>query len=74
LTQPIKINTGVQQGCPVSPSLFSMYINQIITEWKEEEMKGIKISRKKLRTKTPLFGDDQVIVANSENALDVSVH
>jgi len=50
-TQPININTGVQQGCHLSPSLFNVSINQIITEWNEEEMKGIKISRKKERTK-----------------------
>lgn len=57
---------------PLSLSLISIYINQIITEWKEEEMKGIKISRKKVLKKPP-FADGKVIVADSENALQVSI-
>jgi len=71
LTQPIKVKTGVQQGCPLSLSLLNIYINQIITEWKEE-MKGINVSRKKV-VKKPPFADGKVIVADSENALQVSI-
>ena len=43
LTQPTKISKDIRQVCPISPTLFCTYINQIITEWKDEEIKGIKI-------------------------------
>ena len=49
-------------------TLFNIYINKIVTEWIEEDIKGIKISRKK-DIKTLLFCDDQVIVEDSEYAL-----
>ena len=52
---------------------FNIYMNQIITEWKEEEIKGIKIARNK-DIKTPLLADDQVTVADSEDALQISIH
>jgi hypothetical protein len=45
----------------------------MIRECKEEEIKGIKISSYKDNT-TLLFMDDQVIVADSEDALQISIH
>jgi hypothetical protein len=48
-----------------------VYIYCIITE--EEEIKGIKIPRTQ-GIKVPLFVDDLVIVANSEDAVQISIH
>ena len=45
----------------------------IITEWIEEDIKGIKISRTR-DIKIPLFGDDQVIASDSEDAQQIPVH
>ena len=50
-----------------------IYINQIITEWKEEEIKGIKISRNK-DIKRLWFVEDQFNVADSGDAIQISVH
>jgi hypothetical protein len=72
-SQPITIIKGVQQGYLFSPTLFNTYISQIITEWKEEKIKGITIPRNKDIT-TLLFVDKQVIVADSEDALQISTH
>jgi hypothetical protein len=52
---------------------FKTCTNQIITEWKEEVIKGNKISRNK-NIKKILFADDQVILAASEDGLKISVH
>jgi len=45
----------------------------IITEWIEEDIKGIKISRTR-DIKIPLFGDDQVIASDSEDAQQIPIH
>ena len=87
LTEPVKINTGLRQDCQLPPTVLKththththtyiyiyIYINQIIIEWKEEEIKGIKISRNK-DIKTLWFADDQFIMAGSEDALLISAH
>ena len=51
---------------------FNIYKNRIITEWKDE-IKGIKISRNK-NIQTLLFVDDQVILVDSEDALQISIY
>jgi hypothetical protein len=43
------------------------------TEWKEEEIKGIKCSRSE-EIKTLLFAVEKVIVADSEDAPQISIH
>jgi hypothetical protein len=67
LTEPIKRNKRFRQGCPISPTVFNVYTNQIITEWKEEEIKKIQILRN--TDKNTIFADDQVTVADLEDAL-----
>jgi len=56
----------------LSPTLFK-YINHVITEWKGKGVKGIKTSSNK-DIKTLLFVDDRVAVADSEDAVQISVH
>jgi len=68
LTQLIKINKGVRLDCPLSPTLFNTCIHQIITEWKEEETKGINTERNEY-IKTILFTDNKVAVADPEDVL-----
>jgi hypothetical protein len=43
-------------------------MNEIISEWNTDDIKGLKISRNK-EIKTLLFADDQVLMADSENLL-----
>lgn len=59
------INKGVRQGCPLSPSLFNIYIDEIVTKWQMDIKEHFKINNKLLDTL--LFADDQVLISSSEN-------
>jgi hypothetical protein len=63
----------VWQGCPFSPSLFNIYINEILSEWNTDNIQETQLTRNK-EIKTLLFADDQVITAESETILQKSTH
>jgi len=44
-TGTIKYRNSIRS--PLSPTSFNVYKNQIITEWKEEDIKGEKFQEKK---------------------------
>lgn len=66
LTEEIRLNKGLKQGCSLSPVLFNIYIDQALNLWykKCSEM-GIPIEDKTLHSL--LFADDQVIFAGDED-------
>jgi hypothetical protein len=41
------INHGVRHGCPVSPTLFNIYMNEIIVKWNQIYAIGITLSTTK---------------------------
>jgi len=45
LSKLAEIYTGVHQGCPVSPTLFNIYLDKIITKWQKEDITGIPFSK-----------------------------
>ena len=73
LSKPVEINKGVCQGCPLSPTLFNVYLEEIITKWQKQGITGIKLSKNQ-QLSTLLFADDQVILADTEDNLQKSVH
>ena len=68
----IKVNSGLRQGCGLSPLLFDIYINKILEEWKSTEPRGIYLGRNK-EIKTILFADDQVLLTSNEDDLQYNV-
>jgi len=69
----VKINKRVRQGCPLSPALFNIYLDEIITKWQIQDITGIKLSNYR-QLSTLLFADDQVIIANTEDNLQKAAH
>lgn len=67
------INKGVRQGCPLSPTLFNIYIDDIINSWSESNNSGLQITRNK-KISTILFADDQLIISDSEDNLQISCY
>jgi hypothetical protein len=65
-SKPTEINKAVPQVCPLSPTLFNIYLDKIITKWQKQDITGIKLSKNQQLSKL-LFADDQVTIADTEN-------
>ena len=66
-----KINTGVCQGCRLSPTLFNIYRDEIVTTWQKEDKAGITLSENQ-QLLTLLCADEQVIISNTDDRLQIS--
>lgn len=72
LSPPIQLKRGVRQGCPLSPDLFKLYINDIIELLPEFGAgKGISVPGVGDGTRFPglLFADDLVLAAETTEEL-----
>jgi len=73
LSKPVKINKRVHQGCPLSPTLFNIYLDEIITKWQNQDITGIKLTKNQ-QLSTLLNADDQVIIADTKDNLQKAAH
>jgi len=73
LSKLVEINKGVHQGYPLSPTLFNIYLDKIITKWQKQDITGIKLSKNQ-QLSLLLFADDQVIVTDTEDNLQKIAH
>ena len=70
-TEWFKICNGLSQGDPLSPQLFSIYINGLVEELNLLHM-GVKIGEKYITCL--LFADDLVIISETANQLQLLLH
>lgn len=58
-------------GCPLSPVLLNLYLNDMIHSWKEQASKGILISD--IYVYCLLFADDMATLAESKDELQYNI-
>ena len=68
-----EINKGVCQGCPLLPTHFNIYLDEIITKWQKEDTKGIPLPKNQ-QLLMLLFADNEVIISNTEDNLQKAVY
>jgi len=73
LSKLVEINKGVCQGYFLSPTLFNIYLDEIITKWQNQDITGIRLPINQ-QLSALLFADDQVIIADTEDNLQKAVH
>ena len=62
-----ELGRGVKQGCPLSPSLFNIYAEEMVNEAWEEISKGVRVGGEMV--KSVRYADDKAIVCDSERGL-----
>ena len=69
LSELFPTTKGLKQGCILSTTLFKIYIQEAISNWRRKTSgMGIQIDEQCLTTL--LFADDQVIIACGEDDTD----
>ena len=66
ISQEFLVNKGLRQGCSLAPTLFKVYLEEVLKCWKMK-CRGMGIPVGKDTLYTLLFADDQVLIAGDRD-------
>ena len=69
LTSMFETPVGVRQGCVLSPTLFSMFINQLANHMNEKGKHGVQILPNIMELFILLFADDVALISTTPSGL-----
>ena len=72
ISESFRSDIGVKQGCPLSPTLFGLYIDKL-EEWLNSQG-GDGIHLGKFVIRLLLYADDLILIANSALGLQEHLH
>ena len=72
-TGKIETNKGVRQGCPMSPTLFNIYVDEILNIWNQQVDSGIQLCDF-IFLNSLLYADDTVIIFDTEDRLQYAIY
>lgn len=73
-TEFFNIDTGVRQGCILSPWLYALYINDLAKEIKQSGLGAFIDEKKQFRLSLLLYADDIVLLGNNKEDLQTLLH
>ena len=75
VSEEIKVEKGLRQGCSISPTLFKIFIHVALLNWSRKcSGTGVPIGDKSQDTiYTHLFADDQVLITQEHEDMEFMV-
>ena len=76
LSEPINIERGIRQGCPLSPLIFVLAVEILAIKVRNSSIKGINIRQAQNETtfKIQQYADDTTLFLKDKEDLDMALH
>ena len=70
ITPPVIIDRGVKQGGPLSPRLYSVYVEEMLNEL---EVSGVEAWFNQILINAIMYADDTILLAENENSMNILI-